>query len=171
MSDIAKAVGISRQALYLHFDSRTELMLATVDYVDEVKGLSERLKPFRAATTGIELLETCVGVWGNHIPEIHGLANALFNTRETNEATASAWNGRMADLQNICQRIIDTLHREGILAPKWSRRKAAEMLWAMISIQNWERLAIECGWSTNQYIRSMKILLKSTFVDETSGRE
>jgi len=49
MSDIAKAAGISRQALYLHFDSRTELMIATVHYVDEVKGLNERLEKFQEA--------------------------------------------------------------------------------------------------------------------------
>ena len=68
MGDIAKAAGISRQALYLHFGSRTELMIATSNYVDEVKGLNERLKQLKAATTGIELLEACIEVWGNYIP-------------------------------------------------------------------------------------------------------
>ena len=29
MSDIAKAAGVSRQAVYLHFDSRIELLSAT----------------------------------------------------------------------------------------------------------------------------------------------
>ena len=52
MGDIAKAAGISRQAVYLHFASRTELMIATTNYVDEVKGLNERLNRFKAATTG-----------------------------------------------------------------------------------------------------------------------
>ena len=74
MSDIARAAGISRQAVYLHFTSRTELMIATMNYVDEVKGLDERLNLFNSAKTGIELLDTCVDVWGNYIPEIYGLA-------------------------------------------------------------------------------------------------
>ncbi len=51
MSDIAKAAGISRQAVYLHFGSRTELMIATSNYVDEVKGLNERLKRLQTAST------------------------------------------------------------------------------------------------------------------------
>ena len=87
MSDIAEAAAISRQALYLHFSSRREVMIATIHYVDEVKGLNERLESFQAATTGIELLETCVEVWGNYIPEIYGLVKALLQTRETDEAS------------------------------------------------------------------------------------
>jgi len=94
-------MGISWQALYLHVDSRTELMVATVEYVDEVKGLNERLKQFKTATTGVELLEMFVDVWGNYIPDIYGLAKALLNTRETDEATVSAWNGHLA-MPRIC---------------------------------------------------------------------
>ncbi len=167
MSDIAKAAGISRQAVYLHFGSRTELMIATVHYVDEVKGLNERLKQFQAAKTGIELLEECVEFWGNYIPEIYGLAKALLSTRETDEATAAAWNGCISCLRDACREIIETLDREGILAPEWSPDEATEMFWTLISVHNWEQLTIECGWSTTQYINWMKTLLMRTFIDKT----
>ncbi|MCP4610446.1 MAG: TetR/AcrR family transcriptional regulator [Planctomycetes bacterium] len=167
MRDIAEAAGISRQALYLHFASRTELMIATVQYVDEVKGLNERLKQFQAAITGIELLEICVEFRGNYIPEIYGLAKALLSARETDEATAAAWNASISCLRDVCREIIEALDREGILAPEWSYNEAIEMLWTLISIHNWEQLTIECGWSTTQYIDWMKTLLKRTFVDKT----
>jgi len=170
MSEIAEAAGVSRQAVYLHFASRTELMIAMTNYVDEVKGLSERFDQFRAATTGIELLETCIDVWGNYIPEIYGIAKALLSTRESDEATAAAWNDNMSCLRDVCREIIEALEREGALAPEWSREEAIEMFWTMISINNWEQLTIECGWSTDQYIDRMKTLLKRTFVNKT-GRE
>jgi len=166
MSDIAKAAGISRQALYLHFDSRTELMIATVHYVDEVKGLNERLEKFQEAKSGVDLLDICVDVWGNHIPEIYGLARALLNTRDTDEATAAAWNSCMGCLHDVCHKIIAALGEEKILAAKWTRSEATEMLYTMISIHNWEQLTIESGWSTAQYISRMKVLLRRTFVDE-----
>jgi len=170
MADIAKKAGISRQALYLHFDSRTELMIATVEYVDELKGLNERLKQFEAATSGVELLDTFVDVWGSHIPEIYGLAKALLNTRETDEATASAWNGCMVCLRDVCDRTIEALGNEGVLNTDWTSAEAADMLFSMTSIQNWEQLTIECGWSSTQYINRMKMLLRSSFVRETVGR-
>ena len=109
MSDIAKEAGILRQAVYLHYSSRTDLMIATTQYVDEVKWLNERLKRFNAATSGIRLLEECVDVWGNYSPEIYGIARALMNTRETDEATAAAWNGCMGGLRGACREIIDGL--------------------------------------------------------------
>jgi len=166
MGDIAKAVGISRQAVYLHFASRTELMIATSNYVDEVKGLNERLNQLQSATNGIELLEVCVEFWGNYIPEIFGLAKAMLMTRDTDEATAAAWNGNMKCLHDVCGEIIEALEHEGILASGWTRDGAIDMFYTMISINNWEQLTKECGWSTNQYIERMKMLLKRTFVDK-----
>lgn len=165
MSDIAKRAEISRQALYLHFDSRTELMLATVQYVDEVKGLSERLVQFESATTGVELLDACVDVWGNYIPEIYGLAKALMSTRDTDEATDAAWNSGMTCLREVCQTIIDTLVEEGNLANKWTADEAMELLFTLISIHNWEQLTIDSGWTNEQYVSKMKVLLRSTFID------
>ncbi len=164
MGDVAKTVGISRQAVYLHFDSRTELMIATSNYVDEIKGLEERLNAFKAASTGTELLEACVEVWGGYIPEIYGLAKALLATRDTDEATATVWKNNMSCLRDICRESIETLEREGMLSSEWSQEEAVEMFWTMMSIYNWEQLTVECDWSTTQYIERMKVLLKRTFV-------
>ena len=166
MGDIAKATGISRQAVYLHFASRTELMIATSNYVDEVKGLNVRLNRLNEATNGIELLEICVEVWGSYIPEIYGLAKAMLMTRDTDEATAAAWNNNMKCLHDVCQEVIVALENEGILASEWSPKEAVEMFWTMISINNWEQLTKECGWTTSQYIDRMKMLLKLTFIDK-----
>jgi AcrR family transcriptional regulator len=168
MRDIAEAVGISRQALYLHFSSRAELMIATIHYVDEVKGLHEHPNRLKVATTGIALLEASVDVWGNYIPEIYGLAKALLSTRDTDEATAAAWNDSMSCLRDVCREIVEALEREGNLAPGWSGSDAVDMLWTMLSIHNWEQLTIDCGWSTPQYIAWMKILLIRSFVEDTT---
>lgn len=167
MSHIAKAAGISRQAVYLHFASRTELMIATMEYVDEVKGLNKRLDQLKSITSAIELLEKCIEVWGNYIPEIFGLAKAMLRTRDTDEATAAAWNNSMACLLDACQEAIWALDREGFLVSEWSRKEASEMFYTMLSINNWEQLTIECGWSASQYIDWMKILSIRTFVDNS----
>ena len=165
MGGIAKEVGISRQALYLHFASRTELMIATMNYVDEVKGLYGRLEKLQSIPSGIELLEACIDIWGNYIPEIYGLAKAMLLTKDSDEAMAAAWNNSMGCLRDVCQQTIETLDREGSLASGWSTKEATDMFWTMISISNWEQLTGECGWSTKQYLDRMKSLLKSTFVE------
>ncbi|MEQ9366685.1 MAG: TetR/AcrR family transcriptional regulator [Leptospirales bacterium] len=164
MGDIAKAAGISRQALYLHFDTRTRLMLATVQYVDEVKGLNERVRRFESAGSGIELLESCVEVWGEYIPEIYGLARALRNTRDSDEATAAAWNGSMSCVRDLCTHTIATLEKEDLLNDDWSRHEAVELMWLMISIQSWEQLVHESKFTTLQFIQITQKILKKTLL-------
>ena len=77
MSDIAKAAKISRQALYLHFPNRAELLVATTRYLDEVYDIEGKLAASRAAPTGRARLHEWVVVWGNYIPKIYGIAKAL----------------------------------------------------------------------------------------------
>ena len=169
MRDIAAAAGISRQAVYDHFGSRAKLLVATTHYVDEVRGLSERLRRYRAATTGVERLEAYVEFWGNYIPEVYGVAKALLAARETDEAAAAAWNDRMSAVREGCRTTIEALHRDGMLAPEWSRDEAIDLFWTMLSIRNWEQLTIECGWTTSQYVGGMQQLLKRTLVRGPDG--
>lgn len=162
MSDIAGAAGISRQAVYLHFATRTELMIATTHYVDEVRGLNERLQRYRAATSGIEILEAYIEFWGNYIPEIYGIAKALLAVRETDEAAAEAWNDRMNAVRSGCRKTIEALQRDEMLDAGWSPDEATDFFWTILSVHNWENLTIKCGWSASRYIDSMQMLIKRT---------
>lgn len=164
MSDIAKASGISRQAVYLHFTSRTDLLVAATRYLDEKLDVDKRLAPSRAATSGIERLSLYIECWGNYIPEIYGVGKALLLARDTDKAAAAAWDDRMAAMRDGCRAAIDALHTDGHLASGWSRTKATDALWAMLLVPNWEALTIECGWSTRQYVRWMTALAARSFV-------
>lgn len=164
MRDVADEAGLSRQAVYLHFSSRAELMVATARYGDKVRGLDERLRRYRAASSGVERLEAFVEFWGNYIPEIYGIARAMLAARETDEAVATAWDDRMGVVREACRNIVGRLHRDGILAPEWSIEEAADLLWTMLSIRNWESLTLECDWSAGQYVTRMQELTKRTFL-------
>lgn len=166
MSDVAKSAGVSRQAVYLHFESRAELLVATARYVDEVRGLGERLRSYRAAASGVDKLETYVEFWGNYIPEVYGVAKALLCARETDEAAAAAWEDRMRAVHTSCRSIIEALERDGVLASGWAVEEATDLLWTILSIRNWEHLKIECDWTTDQYVSRMQQLLKHTFVQK-----
>src|SRR5918992_4014379 len=164
MRDVAEAAGISRQAVYDNFGSRANLLVETTHYVDGVRGLEERRRRFREATTGVGRLEAYVEFWGNYIPEVYGMAKALLAVRETDEAAASAWDDRMGAVRESCRNTIEALHRDGMLAPEWSRDEAIDLMWTMLSIRNWEQLTIECGWSIGQYVGWMQTILKSALV-------
>jgi len=164
MGDVAKGAGVSRQAVYDHFGSRAELMVSTVRYGDEVLGLNQRLRRYRAAGSGVERLEAYVEFWGNYIPEIYGIARALLAERESDDAVAAAWDDRMRAVYDACRDIIDRLRRDGTLVPGWPTDEAADVLWTMLSIRNWESLTRERGWSVDHYVDRMRDLTKRVFV-------
>lgn len=164
MEDVATAAGISRQAVYLHFASRTELLVATVRYVDQVQVVEDRLCQWRTEPDPIRQLDGYVEFWGSYLPTIYGLAKALLALCETDEAAAAAWNDRMADLRVGCACVIDALDRDGLLAPAWTRVVATDLFAGLLSVRLWEHLTIECGWSAAEYMARVQMLAKRAFV-------
>jgi AcrR family transcriptional regulator len=164
VGDIARAAGVSRQAVYLHFGSRSNLLVSTAHYLDHIKGLEKRLEKVRSTTDGIEGLEAFIEFWGNYIPEVYGLARALRDARETDEAAAAAWNDRMNDVREGCRITVEKIQRAGLLAAEWNTETATDVMWTLLSIASWENLIDECGWTQGQYIERMQIALKHTLV-------
>lgn len=164
MGDIARETGISRQAVYLHFTSRTELLVAVSRYLDLKLDVDSRLAPSRAASSGVERLRLYIEYWGNYIPDIYGVAKALMVAKDTDEAAAAAWNDRMLAMRGGCHAAVDALHADGMLADEWTTSKATDALWTMLLVPNWENLTRECGWSTQEYVRWMTVQARRTFV-------
>ena len=165
MGDIAQAAGISRQAVYLHFASRAELLVAATRYLDEILDVDRRLAPSRAATSGVERLSLYIECWGHYIPEIYGVAKALLLAQDTDDAAATAWRDRMLAMRDGCRAAIEALHSDGTLASVWTPKMATDALWTMLLVPNWENLTGECGWSTQEYVRWMKIVAERSFVE------
>jgi AcrR family transcriptional regulator len=164
MGDIAKETGISRQAVYLHFASRAELLSAATKYRDDLLDLDRRLAPSRNAKSGVKRLDLYIEFWGNYVPEIYSVAKALLLAQDTDKAAAAAWQERMLAMRDGCRAAIEALHSDGKLAPEWTPKIATDVLWTMLLVPNWENLTAECGWSTQQYVRWMKTLAECTFI-------
>ena len=165
MGDIAKATGISRQAVYLHFPSRTDLLIDTTKYTGDLLDVEGRLAPSRAATSGLERLRLYIEFWGNFLPEIYPVAKALMMAQDSDEAAAAAWQDRMVAMKDGCRAAIEALQADGRLADGWTRPKAIEALWTMLLVPNWENLTMECSWSKREYIRRLQLIAERTFVE------
>ena len=161
MSDIAKAVGISRQALYLHFPNRADLLIATTRHIDSVKDVDSRLVRSRSAASGLERLHAFIEAWGGYIPEIHGMSVALRAMRDDDAEAAAAWNDRMLAVRDGCEAAVRAISQDGNLRPHLSEKDATDLLWTLLSVENWERLVRECGWSQSAYEDSMKSLAEA----------
>lgn len=161
MSDIAKAAGLSRQAVYLHFKTRAELLIALTRHIDEVEDVAARLAPSRAATTGLERLDAYIEAWGGYIPIIYPVARALMAMAPSDEAADLAWTDRITAMRKGCDAAIQALAADGDLRSGLDAQTAADLLWALLSVRNWEALTQSCGWPQAQYLQHMKALTRS----------
>ncbi|EAQ02317.1 hypothetical protein OB2597_19581 [Pseudooceanicola batsensis HTCC2597] len=162
MSDIAKAVGISRQALYLHFPTRAELLVATTRHIDDVKNVEARLEKSRSATTGIDRLHAFIEAWGGYIPEIIGVSAALRAMRDAE--SAKAWDDRMQAVRHGCEAAVRAIAEDGRLKPELTQRDATDLLWTLLSVETWERLVRDCGWTQDRYEQTIKDLAEAALV-------
>jgi len=162
MADIAKQADITRQALYLHYPNRAELLIATTRYLDEVNGIDDLLRPSREAKTGVERLDHFIDVWGNYMPKVYGIVRALIRVYDTDEAAAAAWDDRKTAVRHGCAAITRTLKQDGLLVPK--QQDATDILTMLLSLQNWEQLTQEDGWSQSKYLKQIKHISKLSLI-------
>lgn len=164
MADIAKQASVSRQAVYLHFANRSDLLTATTLYIDEIKDVDGRLAASRNATSGILRLECFIEAWCSYISEIYPVAKALLAMSDSDDDAAAAWAHRMNALRQGCEAAIKALKSDGQLSDLYTTKDAVDMLWTTLSIRNWEHLTIDCGWSLKKYTRKIQSLAMQLFV-------
>ena len=152
MSDIAREAGISRQAVYLHFPTRADLLVATTRYLDEVKCIDRPPRSQSSATARSARINAFIDAWGGYIPQIHGVAQALLAMKLTDEAAKAAWEDRMQAVRHGCVAAINAANNDGSLARDLPVKQATDILWTLLSVRNWEQLTQECGQSQAQYI-------------------
>ncbi len=153
LQEIATAAGVSRQAVYLHFGSRSGLLMALVKRADERFEIEERLFSSFAVADPRDRLETTIRVWIDFVMTIFPVASDLIRLRETDEAASAAWEDRMAELRRWLNVLAVSLEKDGALAPDWKAQEAAEYLWAAFSVQVWGLLTKDCKWSARKATR------------------
>lgn len=160
MAEIAKAARVSRQAMYLHFADRADLMLALVRHADDKRGLAGEIRKIREAPTGVVAMREMVALQARMNPGIWAIARSLDAVRRADEAAEQGWQDRLRQRLRGCREIAARLQKEGALKPGISQETAAELLWIITSLRTWEDLALERGWTATQYEERISRLLR-----------
>ena len=151
---VAKEAGVSRQAIYLHFSSKAELLTALHLHIfdTDVVPVIER----HAVTdemTALDALDATIAVDVEVASKVWRIHEALTTARrqhpEVEETLRPREEDRYGDLLDVGRR----LEREGALPGKMRAGMLADMLWGLISVGTFKSLVIERGWSLDQYRR------------------
>lgn len=164
MSDVARDAGISRQAVYLHFGDRTELLLEVSRQADRGARTPARQRRVDQAATARQALREAIAVQADIKPRLRGIATALDTLRRTDDAANAAWQEREQARLDRCRDVVRRLETEAELAPEYSVEDAAQLLWAVTSQRVWDDLVVDQGWTQARYRARLTKLLDDALV-------
>lgn len=151
---VANRAGVSRQAIYLHFPSKVELLTALHLHIfaTDVEPVLER-HPITDAMTALDVLDAMIAIdveVASKVWRIHDvLTMARWQYPEVEETLRPREEERYGELLDLGGR----LKREGVLPRKMRVGTFADMLWGLMNVGTYRNLVIERGWSLDQYRR------------------
>lgn len=148
---VASRAGVSRQALYLHFPSKTHLLLALVAWMDENGRLPQLLASAFAHADPVDRLLALVAAGATYTADIADAALALRAAAATDPAARAAWNDRAAGRRDAMRHVVKDVADAGRLAEGFTVRTATDVLFTLLGFTVYEDLVRGSGWTQKRY--------------------
>ena len=160
LETVARRAGVSRQAIYLHFDSKAALLTALHQRVFELDVEPELRKVWACpdAGAGLDAFVTATAVVA---PKILGLFVALESAARVEDVAGATFEPPREGRRAECLRMARWLADEGRLAPGVSPAQAGDLLFALASLQCYENLVVICGWSARRWTTWLRSSLRT----------
>jgi AcrR family transcriptional regulator len=164
MAAVAKRADVTRRAVYLHFASRSDLLVHLFDFVAESEGLTESMQPVWLAPNAAEALDA----WARHLSRYHlrvlPVSQAIQRMRASDPDAAMHWKRVMREQRQNCRRLAQRLADDEALNEHWTVDAATDMLWALLADDFVERLLVDREWTTGQFVDYFSSLLRATLL-------
>lgn len=186
MGEVARAAGVSRQALYLHFASKPELFVAASEFIvaraearvaaeearsgDEARDatldatLDPTGDPERRRRRAIADIDAIIHRYARTVPETYGIATANYAARRSEPAAEEVWQNRTRVRLLAYTRAMAHLAAAGGLAEGWTEQEAADFLFSLLSVRGYETLVLECGWTLERYEERLQAVVHGTLI-------
>ena len=146
MAEVARESGVSRQMVYLHFESRAGLFTAITRWYDAKTGLIERMTR-TVELEPLDALEALMRAWMDYVPQVLPVARQLHAAAITGADGGEAWGLRMDELR----RAFRYAARRVELREPWTAETAADWIWSRTHLTVYDQLVVERGWSASEF--------------------
>lgn len=150
LETVARRAGVSRQAIYLHFDSKATLLDALHHRVFELD-VEPELRKVWACSDARSGLDAFVAATAAVAPKILGLFVAADTAARVEEVASETFQPPRQARRADCLRMARWLTDEGQLAEGVSTAQAGDVLYALASVQCYENLVVHCGWAPRRW--------------------
>ena len=151
---VAKKAGVSRQAIYLHFPSKAELLTALHLHIfdtDVVPALERH--PLTDEMSALDALDATIATDVVVISKVWRIHEALTTARRQHPEVEETLRPREAERYGELLDRARRLKREGALPSTVRVGALADMLWGLVSVGTYTSLVNERGWSLDRYER------------------
>ena len=164
MGDIARQAGISRQAVYLHFQSKADLLRQLTTWVEDQADLGSLLAPVFDAPDGEAALKALLHAEAVFEPQIHALARATEQVRDRDDQVRVITADRMARRLVGMKAVVTRIEAEGRLRPGWDVDTAAAFVWMTTSPPSYHTMVVDLGWTAENWAEATFRLLHDAFI-------
>ena len=149
---VAKKAGVSRQAIYLHFSSKAELLTALHLHVfdTDVAPALER-HAVTEAMTALDVLDATIAADVEIVDRVWRIHESLTMARRQHPEVDQTLVPREEEHYDGLLDVGRRLEREGALPPTMPVGLFADMLWGLLNVGTFRNLVVERGWSLEQY--------------------
>jgi len=149
---VAKKAGVSRQAIYLHFPSKAELLTALHLHIfdtDVVPAL--RRHPITDAMSGLDVLDATIAADVEVVDKVWRIHESLTVARRQHPEADPTLIPREEEHYEGLLDVGRRLERDGALPPTMPVGLFTDMLWGLLNLGTFRNLVVERGWSLEQY--------------------
>lgn len=152
LAAVAKAAGVSRQAIYLHFPSKVELLTALHlhIYATDVVPAVER-HPITDAMTAWEAIDATIAADVEVVSAVWRIHEALTVARRQHPEVDQTLRPREKERYDELLGLGHRLEREGALPPEMGVGTFADLLWGLMNVGSYRALVVERGWPLDRY--------------------
>jgi AcrR family transcriptional regulator len=154
LNAVAKLAGVSRQAIYLHFESKADLLTALHlhIYMTDVVPALER-HPISDSMPALDALDAMIAVDADVVAKVWRIHEALQMARRHHPEVEETLRPREEDRYRGLLDLGRRLKRERMLPPDLRAGTFADILWGLSGVGTYRSLVLERGWSLDRYRR------------------
>jgi len=169
LGEVAKEAGVSRQAVYLHFGNRSNLLTESIRILREKTGSAAQLKAAREVEPELVLSSWVSKLFDVYEMNLH-VGKTYLVAAHVDEAGRQGRSAFVASVRRSAGYVIERFAALGMLQSKWTVETATDWLYAKIDFAVWHLIVHELGWSREQAVlRTVESLEADLLVVHNNG--